>query len=129
RRAALTYRPDSPAIVAAGVLGLAVASLVHGMVDSAYFVPDLALVFWWSVGLALLAGRAAAACSPTAGDRIYRICIKCPNLRPSRVSSGGRDESSEGVRDERGRVARRSWPSCCAGRLSGGHARAGGAGA
>jgi hypothetical protein len=32
------------------------ASLVHGMVDSAYFVPDLALIFWWSVGLALLAG-------------------------------------------------------------------------
>ncbi|HEY7835806.1 MAG TPA: O-antigen ligase family protein, partial [Ktedonobacterales bacterium] len=44
------------AVVAVGVMGSVLASLVHGMVDSAYFVPDLALLFWWSVGLALLAG-------------------------------------------------------------------------
>ena len=45
------------AVVALGVMGSMLAGLVHGMVDSAYFLPDLALVFWWSVGLVLLAGR------------------------------------------------------------------------
>lgn len=46
------------AVVAVGVAGSVLASLVHGMVDSAYFVPDLALVFWWSIALVWLAGRA-----------------------------------------------------------------------
>jgi hypothetical protein len=31
------------------------AGLVHGMVDSAYFEPDLALVFWWLIAVVLLA--------------------------------------------------------------------------
>lgn len=36
-------------VVAVGVLGMLLASLTHGMVDSAYFQPDLALAFWWGV--------------------------------------------------------------------------------
>lgn len=36
-------------IAAVGVLGALMATLTHGMVDSAYFLPDLALAFWWGV--------------------------------------------------------------------------------
>ncbi|MGH2502311.1 MAG: hypothetical protein ACRDID_07320, partial [Ktedonobacterales bacterium] len=36
-------------IAAVGVLGALLATLTHGMVDSAYFLPDLALTFWWGV--------------------------------------------------------------------------------
>ncbi|HEX2349242.1 MAG TPA: O-antigen ligase family protein, partial [Ktedonobacterales bacterium] len=36
-------------IAAVGVLGALLATLTHGMVDSAYFQPDLALAFWWGV--------------------------------------------------------------------------------
>lgn len=42
------------AAVALGLLGALLASLVHGMVDSAYFEPDLALAFWMSVALLVL---------------------------------------------------------------------------
>jgi hypothetical protein len=44
-------------VVALGLGGSLLASVVHGMVDSAYFVPDLALVFWWSVVVLLVAER------------------------------------------------------------------------
>lgn len=37
-----------------GVAGGVFAGLTHGMVDSAYFQPDLALLFWWSVAVAAL---------------------------------------------------------------------------
>ena len=44
-------------IAAVGVLGALLATLTHGMVDSAYFQPDLALAFWWGVAtLAALGG-------------------------------------------------------------------------
>ncbi|HET9111320.1 MAG TPA: O-antigen ligase family protein [Ktedonobacterales bacterium] len=36
-------------VAAVGVLGALLATLTHGMVDSAYFLPDLALAFWWGV--------------------------------------------------------------------------------
>ncbi|MGO8949032.1 MAG: O-antigen ligase family protein [Ktedonobacterales bacterium] len=37
-----------------GIVGSVVAVLVQGMVDSAYFSPDLALAFWWAMALLLL---------------------------------------------------------------------------
>ncbi len=43
--------------LALGLAGSMLAAVLHGMVDSAYFVPDLALLFWWTVAAALLAGR------------------------------------------------------------------------
>ncbi|HKV84244.1 MAG TPA: O-antigen ligase family protein [Ktedonobacterales bacterium] len=39
------------ATVALGLAGAMAATVVHGMVDSAYFVPDLALIFWMMVAL------------------------------------------------------------------------------
>lgn len=36
-------------VAAVGVLGALLATITHGMVDSAYFLPDLALAFWWGV--------------------------------------------------------------------------------
>jgi putative inorganic carbon (HCO3(-)) transporter len=48
-----------PASVALGVCGSVVVGVLHGIVDSAYFVPDLALIFWWSVGVLLVAERSA----------------------------------------------------------------------
>jgi O-antigen ligase len=35
--------------VALGVAGSLLAGLIHGAVDNAYFLPDLALAFWWAV--------------------------------------------------------------------------------
>lgn len=37
--------------VALGIAGALVATVAHGMVDSAYFFPDLALIFWMFVAL------------------------------------------------------------------------------
>ena len=53
RRSARLWRADAGwrGAVALGVGASVLAGLVHGMVDSAYFVPDLALAFWWAVGL------------------------------------------------------------------------------
>jgi putative inorganic carbon (hco3(-)) transporter len=45
-------------VAAVGVLGALLATLSHGMVDSAYFQPDLALAFWWSVVALVAPGRA-----------------------------------------------------------------------
>lgn len=36
-------------VAAVGVAGALLATVTHGMVDSAYFLPDLALAFWWGV--------------------------------------------------------------------------------
>lgn len=36
-------------VVAVGVAGALLASVTHGMLDSAYFQPDLALAFWWGM--------------------------------------------------------------------------------
>lgn len=47
------------ASLALGAGAAMLAGLVHGMVDSAYFEPDLALVFWWLVALVLLASTQA----------------------------------------------------------------------
>jgi putative inorganic carbon (HCO3(-)) transporter len=42
------------AALGAGLTGGVLAGLVHGMVDSAYFQPDLALFFWWAVALTVI---------------------------------------------------------------------------
>jgi putative inorganic carbon (HCO3(-)) transporter len=42
---------------ALGVGASVLAGVIHGMVDSAYFAPDLALAFWGAVALALLLAR------------------------------------------------------------------------
>jgi len=42
---------------ALGLLGAVVAMLVHGLVDSAYFAPDLALWFWWALALVVTLER------------------------------------------------------------------------
>ncbi|HEX9414656.1 MAG TPA: O-antigen ligase family protein [Ktedonobacterales bacterium] len=57
--AASAARPGTGwlASVALGVCGSVVVGVLHGMVDSAYFVPDLALIFWWSIGVLLVAER------------------------------------------------------------------------
>jgi hypothetical protein len=49
------------AAVGLGLCGSLAAGVIHGLVDSAYFAPDLALLFWLAVALALLAGRDAPA--------------------------------------------------------------------
>lgn len=41
------------AAVALGLAGAMAATVVHGMVDSAYFVPDLALIFWMMVAMVI----------------------------------------------------------------------------
>ncbi len=46
------------AVAAAGVAGALLATLTHGMVDSAYFQPDLALAFWWGVAALIGLDRA-----------------------------------------------------------------------
>jgi putative inorganic carbon (HCO3(-)) transporter len=37
-----------------GIAGCMVASFVHGMVDNLYFVPDLAMTFWFFMGMVLV---------------------------------------------------------------------------
>jgi putative inorganic carbon (hco3(-)) transporter len=49
------------AAVGLGLCGSLAAGLLHGLVDSAYFAPDLALLFWLAVALALLAEPGAGA--------------------------------------------------------------------
>lgn len=43
-------------IAAVGVLGALLATLTHGMLDAAYFQPDLALVFWWGAAALIALG-------------------------------------------------------------------------
>jgi putative inorganic carbon (hco3(-)) transporter len=40
--------------VALGLAASILAGLIHGMVDSAYFSPDLAMAFWWATALLIL---------------------------------------------------------------------------
>ncbi|HEV8190464.1 MAG TPA: O-antigen ligase family protein [Ktedonobacterales bacterium] len=49
-------KPDASwrAAVAVGLGASLLAGIVHGLVDSAYFAPDLALLFWWSVATLLV---------------------------------------------------------------------------
>ncbi len=44
--------------VALGLGGSVLAGVLHGMVDSAYFAPDLALAFWWAVATLVVLERA-----------------------------------------------------------------------
>ena len=44
-----------------GAAGGVLAGLAHGMVDSAYFLPDLALLFWWAVAVVILTRTQTAA--------------------------------------------------------------------
>jgi len=37
-----------------GMVGSIVATVVHGLVDNSYFVPDLAMLFWFFVGMLLV---------------------------------------------------------------------------
>src|SRR5262249_23669666 len=43
--------------VALGIGASVLAGLTHGMVDSAYFFPDLALAFWWAAALLVVLER------------------------------------------------------------------------
>ena len=47
-------------LVALGVGGSVLAGVLHGMVDNAYFAPDLALAFWWAVAVLVLVTFPAA---------------------------------------------------------------------
>lgn len=40
-----------------GIGGLVLAGVLHGMVDSGYFAPDLALAFWWAVAVVIVIER------------------------------------------------------------------------
>jgi hypothetical protein len=51
----------------AGIMGALAAGLAHGLVDSAYFQPDLALAFWWSVAALVALGRAPSRRTKSAG--------------------------------------------------------------
>lgn len=62
RRAGSAVRGDArvsawAAPLALGLAGSMLAAVLHGMVDSAYFVPDLALLFWWAIAVLVLAER------------------------------------------------------------------------
>jgi O-antigen ligase len=63
RRGARLWRAGAAdpwrAALALGLCGSLAAGLAHGMVDSAYFAPDLALLFWLCLALALLVERGA----------------------------------------------------------------------
>ncbi len=49
-------------VVAIGIAGALLATVTHGMLDSAYFQPDLALAFWW--GAAALAALSSSQRAP-----------------------------------------------------------------
>jgi len=54
-RATLRFPPSSDAaLIAGGVLAALAAALVHGMVDSFYFWPDIAIAFWLLLGVSEL---------------------------------------------------------------------------
>jgi len=54
--------------VALGLAGSLLAALAHGMVDRAYFEPDLALWFWWLVALGVVLTRQHPRISGSGGD-------------------------------------------------------------
>ena len=54
-RAKLRFPPSADAaLIARGVLAALAAALVHGMVDSFYFWPDIAIAFWLLLGVSEL---------------------------------------------------------------------------
>ena len=50
----LAWQDRSYGPLALGVVASILAGLIHGMVDSAYFAPDLAMAFWWATALLIL---------------------------------------------------------------------------
>lgn len=54
------------AAAALGTGGLVLAGVLHGLVDSGYFAPDLALVFWWAVAVVIVIERGV----PGRGSRV-----------------------------------------------------------
>jgi putative inorganic carbon (hco3(-)) transporter len=76
------------AAVGLGICGSLAAGLLHGMVDSAYFAPDLALLFWLAVALALLEGPGAHAPLARHGTMGARAAVE------SQASAGARRGAS-----------------------------------
>jgi O-antigen ligase len=56
-RAGLRFPIPISGLLARGVLAALAAALVHGMVDSFYFWPDIAIAFWLLVGVTELIGQ------------------------------------------------------------------------
>jgi O-antigen ligase len=54
-----------PAALALGLGCSVLAGILHGLVDSAYFVPDLALAFWMSIALLVLLERSTVPAAST----------------------------------------------------------------
>jgi putative inorganic carbon (HCO3(-)) transporter len=50
----MVWQSRSYGPLALGVAASILAGLIHGMVDSAYFSPDLAMAFWWAAALLIL---------------------------------------------------------------------------
>jgi O-antigen ligase len=64
------------AAVGLGLCGSLAAGFIHGMVDSAYFAPDLALCFWLAVALGLLAERGAPGQLAGHGTMEARVAVE-----------------------------------------------------
>ncbi len=47
-----------------GIAGCMVASVIHGLVDNLYFLPDLAMMFWFFIGMVLLLSKITRSESP-----------------------------------------------------------------
>ena len=57
-RATLRFPPSADAaLLTRAVLAALAAALMHGMVDSFYFWPDIAIAFWLLVGVSELIDR------------------------------------------------------------------------
>jgi putative inorganic carbon (hco3(-)) transporter len=50
----MVWQSRSYGPLALGLAASILAGLIHGMVDSAYFSPDLAMAFWWATALLIL---------------------------------------------------------------------------
>ncbi len=70
-----------------GITGSMLVSLVHGLVDNFYFVPDLAMLFWFLLGIAIVlqsmasreyqhASRAEVSEVPSAPSPLKKIAIE-----------------------------------------------------
>jgi O-antigen ligase len=74
RRARATLRfppPAEGALLMRGVIAALAAALVHGMVDSFYFWPDIAIAFWLIVGVSELIAQKAR--SSLADDALKKL--------------------------------------------------------
>jgi O-antigen ligase len=57
-RATLSFPPSaSVALFTRGMIAALAAALIHGMVDSFYFWPDIAIAFWLVLGVSELIGK------------------------------------------------------------------------